>query len=84
MHSKLVVSKIKKTVLRTYVISDLNGEPITKSFYEKQLHKTSQENFRIQKAINRKGDKLYVNWKEYNNSFNNWVDKKDLERNSIV
>ena len=66
------------------VISDLNGEPITKSFYEKQLHKTSQENFRIQKAINRKGDKLYVNWKEYNNSFNNWVDKKDLERNFIV
>ena len=84
MHSKLVVSKIKKTVLWTYVISDLNGEPITKSFCEKQLHKTSQENFRIQKVINRKGDKLYVNWKEYNNSFNNWVDKKDLERNSIV
>ena len=30
-----VVSKIKDTVLWTYVISDLNGEPIAGSFYEK-------------------------------------------------
>ena len=28
-------SKIKNTVLSTYVISDLNGEPIAGSFYEK-------------------------------------------------
>ena len=37
-----VVSKIKNTVPWTYVISDLNGEPITGSFYEKELQKTSQ------------------------------------------
>ena len=30
-----VVNKIKNTVPWTYVISDLNGEPITESFYEK-------------------------------------------------
>ena len=30
-----VVSKIKNTVLWIYVISDLNGEPITGSFSEK-------------------------------------------------
>ena len=29
-----VVSKIKNTVPWTYVISDLNGEPITGTFYE--------------------------------------------------
>ena len=39
-----VVSKIKNTVLWTYVISDLNGEPITACFYEKQLQKASQGN----------------------------------------
>ena len=38
-----VVSKIKITVQWTYVISDLNGEPITRSFYEKELQKTSQK-----------------------------------------
>ena len=41
-----VVSKIKNTVLWTYVISDLNDEEITRSFYEKELQKTSQEKFR--------------------------------------
>ena len=50
----------------TYVISDLNGEPITGSFYEKELQKTSQEKFRIEKVLKRKGDKLYVKWKGYN------------------
>ena len=42
-----VVSKIKNTVPWTYVVSDLNGEEITGSFYEKELQKTSQEKFRI-------------------------------------
>ena len=26
----------------------------------------------------RKGDKLYVKWKGYDNSFNSWIDKKDI------
>ena len=37
-----VVSKIKNTVPWTYVVSDLNGEEITGSFYENKLQKTSQ------------------------------------------
>ena len=74
----VVVSKIKNTVPLTYVISDLNGEPITGSFYEKELQKTNQKEFRIEKVLKRKGDKLYVKWKGYNNSFNSWINKKDL------
>ena len=35
-------------------------------------------NFRIEKIIKRKGNKLYVKWKGYNNSFNSWIDKKDI------
>ena len=66
----LFVSKIKNTIMWTYVISDLNGEPITGSFYEKELQKTSQEKFRIEKVLKRKGNKLYVKRKGYNNSFN--------------
>ena len=73
-----IVSKIKNTVPWTYVISDLNGEEIAGSFYEKELQKTNQEEFRIKKVIRRKGDKLYVKWKGYNNRFNSWIDKKDL------
>ena len=35
----------------TYAISDLNGEPIARSFYEKEFQKTSQEKFIIEKVI---------------------------------
>ena len=52
-----VVSKIRNF---TYVINDVNSEPITGSFQEKELQKTSQENFRIENVLKRKGDKLYV------------------------
>ena len=74
-----VISKIKNTVPWTYVISNLNGEEITESFYEKELQKTNQEKFRIEQVLKRKGDKLYVKWKGYNNRFNSWIDKKDLD-----
>ena len=73
-----LVSKIKNTVPWTYVISDLNGEKIAECFYIKDLQKTSQEKFRIEKVLKRKGDKLYVKWKRYDNSFNSWIDKKDF------
>ena len=45
---------------------------------KKKLQKTNQKEFRIEKRIKRKGDKLYVKWKGYDNSFNSWIDKKDL------
>ena len=55
-----VVSKTKNTVRWTYVISDLNGEEIIRTFYKKQLQKTSQEKFIIEKVLKRKGDKMYI------------------------
>ena len=73
-----IIKKIKNTVPWTYVINDLNGEEIIGTFYEKELQKTNQKEFRIEKVIKRKGDKLYVKSKGYNNSFNSWIDKRDL------
>ena len=58
-----VIKKIKTTVPWTYVINDLNGEEIMGTFYEKELQKANQEEFRIEKAIKRKGDKMYVKLK---------------------
>ena len=60
------------------MISNLNGEPITGSFYEKELQEISQERFRIEEVLKRKGDQSYVKWKGYDNSFNSWIDKKDI------
>ena len=73
-----VVSKIENTAPWTYVVNDLNGEEIIETLHEKELQKSSQKEFRIEKVIKRKGDKLYVKWKGYGNSFNSWIDKKDL------
>ena len=72
------VNNIKNTVPWIYVANDLNGEKITGSFYEKKLQKSNQKQFRIEKVLKRKGDKLYVNWKGYNNSFNTSISKKYL------
>ena len=58
-----VIKKVKNTVPWTYVINDLNGEEIIGTFYEKDLHKTNQEEFRIEKVIKKKGKKLFVKWK---------------------
>ena len=73
-----IVNKIKNTVPWTYTISDLNGEQIFGSFYEKELQKTNQKEFRIEKVLKRKRDQLYVKWKWYANSFNSWINKKDI------
>ena len=53
------LKKVTKTVMRTYVIEDLNGEEIVGQFYKKELQKTNQKEFRV------------------DNSFNNWIGKKD-------
>ena len=71
-----IIKKIKNTVLWTYVINDLNGEEIIGTFYENELQKTDQKEFRIEKVLKKKGDKLYVKWRGYDNSFNSWIDKK--------
>ena len=70
-------SKIK-IQFRGILVSDLNGEEITGSFYEKELQKVSQEKFRIEKVLKKRGDELYVKWKGYENRFNSWIDKKSL------
>ena len=63
-----IISKIKNTVPWTYIINDLSCEEIIGTFYENELQKTNQKEFRIEKVLKKKGE----------NSFNSWIDKKDL------
>ena len=79
-----LIKEIKNTVPWTYVTSVLNGEKIIGTFYEKKLQKTNQEEFRIEKVMKKKGDKLYVRWTGYDNSFNSWLIKKMLYKNESV
>ena len=50
-------------------------ERFTKNNCKKQTNK--QKN-RFDEVFNRKGDKLYVKWQRYDNSFQSWIDKKDM------
>ena len=62
-----VIKKVKNAVPWAYVVNDLSGEEIIGTFYEKELQKTNPEEFRIEKVIKKKGNKLYVKWEGYNN-----------------
>ena len=72
------IKKIKNTISWTFVINDLNGEEFIGTFYQKELQSTKQQTIGIEKVIKKKADELYVKWKSYNNSFNSWIDKKDI------
>ena len=50
-------------------------------FYElqKQITKNQiKQSLELEKNIKRKGYKLYVKWKSYDDLFNSWINKKDI------
>ena len=59
-----VIKKVKNFV------SDLKDEEIVGTFYENELQKANQKEFRVEKVIKRKGDKSYFKCKGYDSSFN--------------
>ena len=67
-----------ETYVEKIVISDPKGEEIVGTIYENELQTANQTVFRVEKIIQRKGDKLYIKWKGYDNSFNNWIDKNHI------
>jgi len=72
------VSKIQRTDPITYYVTDYNDEEVQGTFYEQELQKTSQEIFRIKRVVKKGNTKSLVKWKGYPESFNSWVDNKDL------
>ena len=62
-----VITKVQNTVPWIYIISDLIDEEIVGTFYEKELQKASQKEFRNEEVIKTKGDKLYIKWKGHDN-----------------
>ena len=72
--------KIKLTIPVAYKITDYNGEEIQGSLYEQELQKTKQDIFRIEKIIKQQGKNSLVKWLGYNDSFNSWVDNKDINK----
>ena len=56
----------------------MDVKKIVGKFYENELQKANQNEFRVEKVIKRKGDKRYVKWKGCGGSFESWIDKKEI------
>ena len=59
-----LIKKVENTERWTYNFIDLKGEEIVGTFYEKWLQKSNHKEFRVEKLIKRKCDKLHVKWKD--------------------
>ena len=47
-------------------------------FIKENCKNLVKKTLRIEKVLKIKGDKLYVKWKGYDNSFNSWINKSNL------
>ena len=62
----------------------LTMKKLLERFTKNSFTETNREKFKIRETVKRKGKKLYVKWKGYDNSLNSWIDKTDvIESNSI-
>ena len=58
----------------------MNNENIDGIFYAKELQKSKNVTgeYIIEKLLKTKGNKIYVKLRNYNNSFNSWIDKNSV------
>ena len=61
---------VKSEIIQKKNLAKALHKPFIKNFHQKE--------FRIEKPVKRKGDKLYFKWKGYDNSFNSWNGEKDI------
>ena len=73
-----LIAEIKCTILRTYVISDLKVKNLLQFFMKENSKKQIKKSLELKKLIKRKGDRLCVRWKGNDNSFNSWINKKEI------
>ena len=76
-----VIDDIKTSNVHYYYLKDLNGEKLDGTFYQEELLKTNMKEdglYIIEKIIKKVGDKCLIKWKEYDDSFNSYVNKNDI------
>ena len=71
------IHSIHKSDVISYKIKDLNDEIVKGIFYEKELQKTKNttSQYIIEKILKTNKNKMYAKWRNYNSSFNSWINK---------
>ena len=75
------IYKINKSNVITYQLKDMNDKIIKGQFYEKELQLTKNitGEYIIEKILRTKGNNIFVKWRNYDSSFNSWVNKSDIK-----
>ena len=64
-----IIKRVKILCREHMQLVILMNKKLLEHFTKKNCKNQIKKKVRIEKVIKRKGDKLYVKWKEYNNSF---------------
>ena len=72
------LKKVKILCRGNMLLVTLTEKKLFRYFTKKELQKTNQKKFQVEKQIKRKGDKLYLKWEGCDSLFNSWIDKKDI------
>lgn len=73
------IDKIKNTRPVTYSLKDLEGSPISGSFYNEELQKTYEPDvYLVEKVLKKRGNKIFVRWLGFSKSHDSWIDKANV------
>ena len=68
-------------ILPTYKINEWDGTPVEGMFYAEDLQKVTVKDddlFRVEKNVQRKGDKVLVRLKGWPDKYDSWIEKRAL------
>lgn len=72
------ISKIQITNPVTYLLDDLQGNPIRGAFYEPELQSASNSDiYLVEKILCERGNKVLVRWLGFDQSHDSWIDKSN-------
>ena len=74
------ISKTQSTKPPTFCLKDWNGDDVKGSFYAQELQKINKPDnvYRIEEVLKEEKNRVFVKWLGYPDSFNSWVNKKDI------
>lgn len=70
------IARVHSTRPVTYILEDLEKNPIKGSFYREELQKSKHVDiYLIEKVLRRKGNQIYVKWLGFPSSKNSWINE---------
>lgn len=73
------IRKVQMTNPPTYLLNDMENNPILGAFYEHELQATNfKDVYLIERILKRSKNKAYVKWLGFPSSHNSWINKNDV------